>query len=79
MQQNTEYMQLLQNAGVSLEVMAQHQARLFGGTAEQWQRAIATGDPSCFSQADVKRIRKVIADNPQLVQQLQQVMQHRAA
>lgn len=78
MRPNTEYKELLQNAGISVEAMAHHLEQKGFGPAQQWRYAIATGDASRFTKRDRKNAWDYIQQNPQLIQQLQYCMQQQA-
>lgn len=68
------YEKLLQDAGISQEAMAHHLASKGIGTVEQWRHAIATGRNDHFTDADKERGKAFFKNNPQLVQQIRQVV-----
>lgn len=68
------YRDLLAQAGIPEQAMAQHLASMGLGTPQQWQQAIATGNVSMFNHADAENAKAFIRNNPQLVQQVRQVV-----
>ena len=74
MQPNKQYERLLQDAGIPVEVMANHLERMGFGPAQQWRYAIATGDASLFPRQTRDNAMQYLKNNPQLVQQLRQVL-----
>lgn len=68
------YRDLLAQAGIPEQAMAQHLASMGIGTPQQWQQAIATGNGSMFNHTDAENAKAFIRNNPQLVQQVRQVV-----
>lgn len=66
-------LQMLQNAGVPPQVMAQHMAKLGMGNAYELQRAIESGDASCCSNSTKEAAQGFAKNNPQLVREMQMV------
>lgn len=74
MQPNRQYEKLLQEAGIPVDTMANHLEKMGFGPAQQWRYAITTGDASRFPQQTRNNAMTYLKNNPQLVQQLKQVL-----
>ena len=65
---------LLNQAGLSIDQMAQYMEQRGMGKAAEFKRALETGDASACSDATRQAAFNFAQSNPQLVQQMQQVL-----
>ena len=65
---------LLNQAGLSIDQMAQYMEQRGMGKAAEFKRALETGDESACSDETRKSSFKFAQNNPQLVQEIQQVL-----
>lgn len=74
MNPDKRYLDLLQEAGISVNDMVTHLSNLGIGTPQQWHQAITTGAGIQLSERDRQKGMKYIKSNPQLAQQLRQLL-----
>lgn len=69
-----KYLAMLRQAGVTPQELAAYMAQRGMGNAHELQQAIESGSASCCSNETRNASLKFAQDNPQLVQQMQQVL-----
>jgi hypothetical protein len=65
---------LLNQAGLTVDQLAQHMEQRGMGRAAEFKKAMETGDASACSEATRQASLQFAQSNPQLVQQMQQVL-----
>lgn len=71
------YLAMLEKAGVTAPQLAAYMAQRGMGNAHELQKAIELGDASCCSDETRNASLMFAKNNPQLVQQMQQVLSGR--
>lgn len=77
MQKSTDYTELLQKAGISIDDMANTLSKRMGiGSPEQWRHTLMTGDARHFSKGDSETAMRLLKSNRDVLRQVGDVLRH---